>query len=326
MVQAWMAAAGATLGMAGFGELYGRVRGFSPSVADDWWVWARLRRLANSGRRVIALVGASRLQLGVEPVTLARLTGLRTVMLAIDGASPLPVLRDLAQDRNFRGSVICSYVPQLFAETAPPDTRALKWIRKYRQQNRVSRLVAYLWTGVQAEVGLCQPALKPIRIWEHLKGGRRLKRPHAPMRRDRYRGANYERIDLTRLRRARLEIEHRRSLQARPLARDAYQQRVARIAGWLRKIQERGGRVAWVRLPSSGEIRFLEQATWPREIYWQSLVAGCRVPAVHFEDDPDLSNLKCPDDSHLAASDARHFTAKLVDILGKEGFFVPSHV
>ncbi len=73
----------------------------------------------------------------------------------------------------------------------------------------------------------------------------------------------------------------------------------------------------FIRFPSTGMVRQLENQTWPREKYWDNLVANTRAGAIHFEDYPSLSEFDCPDGSHLDMRDAKIFTRSLAEILLK---------
>ncbi len=302
-------------------ELGWRQFGFVPSVEDDWGIWASRRRLVDDAPETVALVGASRIQLGVEPERFRVESGREAVMLAIDGNAPMAVLEDLATDPGFRGSVIVSYVPMFFAETAPEEKRTRKWLRKYRKQTWSSRFETALRIGVQERLVFRYPGLAPARIWAHLLKGTRPRLIYAPMRSDRYRAANYGLIDIVRLREARTERERRRQREARPLSEAAFEKRIKALALLVRQIQTKGGRVAFVRMPSVGIVRRVEAGTWPRSDFWDRLANRITIPFIHFEDYPELSAFDCPDGSHLGEADAQAFTAALVKILKDRGFF-----
>lgn len=302
-------------------EVGWRLFGFVPSVEDDWGIWASRRRLVTDAPETVALVGASRIQLGVEPQRFTEESGREAVMLAIDGNSPMGVLEDLAADPVFRGSVIVSYVPMFFAEAAPEEKQTRKWLRKYRKQTWSSRFETDLRIGVQERFVSRYPGLAPARIWEHLLEGTRPRLIYAPMRTDRYRAANYDLIDIGKLRKARAKRERRRQFEAQPLSKTAFEERVKALSLLVRRIQSKGGRVAFVRMPSVGVVRRVEAGTWPRRDYWERLANRITVPFIHFEDYPELSAFDCPDGSHLGAADAQLFTAALVDILKNIGFF-----
>jgi hypothetical protein len=295
--------------------------GFVPSVEDDWGIWASRRRLASADPEIVALVGASRIQLGVDPLRFRQASGHAAVMLAIDGNAPQPVLADLAADPDFQGSVIVGYVPLFFAETALIEKQVRKWLRKYRRQTWSSRLETGLRIWTQEHFVLRYPGLAPARIWEHLLEGTRPRLIYAPMRTDRYRAFDQTTIDIEALREARARRERRRRQAARPLPPDAFDKRVKTLSLQVRQIQAKGGRVAFVRMPSVGVVRRVEAGTWPRRDFWDRLANRISVPCIHFEDYPELSAFDCPDGSHLTAGDARKFTAALVKILKKRGFF-----
>lgn len=317
----WGLALVLALVLLGAWELGWRQFGFVPSVEDDWGIWASRRRLVAETPETVALVGASRIQLGVEPERFKTESGREAVMLAIDGNATMAVLEDLANDPGFTGSVIVSYVPMFFAETTPKESQTRKWLRKYHKQTWSSRFETALRIEVQERFVFRYPGLAPARIWEHLLEGTLPRLIYAPMGTDRYRAANYDLIDIVKLRTVRAKRERRRHLEAQPLSPEDFDQRMKAMALVVRRIEIKGGRLAFVRMPSVGVVRRLEAATWPRREFWDRLADRLAVPFVHFEDFPELSAFDCPDGSHLGAADAKAFTAALVKILKEKGFF-----
>lgn len=88
-----------------------------------------------------------------------------------------------------------------------------------------------------------------------------------------------------------------------------------RIDHAVSRIQQRGGRVIFVRFPVDGKVKQLEQKRCPRPEYWDVLVARTKAITIHFDDYPSLSNFHCPDGSHLDYRDAPRFTIALALIL-----------
>ena len=84
------------------------------------------------------------------------------------------------------------------------------------------------------------------------------------------------------------------------------------------RIRERGGRVVFVRYPSTAWFRETETANHPREMFWDRLVQSTGCVGVHFEDHPGLSGFDCPEWSHLGREDATRFTRELFGILSKQ--------
>jgi hypothetical protein len=296
-------------------ETYWRLQGYVPSIEDDWGLWAANRRLVNHQEpRTIALIGASRVQLGLHPDVFFHATGIRTLMLAIDGNSPLPVLQNLADDPKFSSLVICGLTPQWLAESTVTGRRVEKWIRKSRKQKWSSRLETHLSVAVRQSFVFRFPGLSPGRIWSHLVQGKPLKKLYAPMRVDRYRPADYSKTDIQLLKNAREKRMQQLALNTVPLTAEAYGERVMQIGQWVEKIEERGGHVVFVRMPSTGAIREIEEVAWPRSRFWDPFADQMKGLTLHFEDYQILNELICPDGSHLDSHDAIIFTKELVNI------------
>ena len=299
-------------------EGFWRLQGYIPTVEDELGLWAAIRRQANEQEgESVALIGSSRIQLGLNPDVFARTTGVRPLMLAIDGNSPLPVLQNLAEDPDFSGLIICGLTPQWLAESKTSKRRAAKWIRKYRRQKWSSRLETPLSSGVQQLFVFRFPGLSPARVWRHLINDERLKKVYAPMRLDRYRSADYTRTDLSRLKEAREKRSRQLASTTIPLAPEAFRERVEQVNQWVETIEYRGGQVIFIRMPSTGTIREIEEATWPRHRYWDVFAARMPGLTIHFEDYTTLNSLPCPDGSHLDAGGAILFSESLVKIFRK---------
>jgi hypothetical protein len=81
------------------------------------------------------------------------------------------------------------------------------------------------------------------------------------------------------------------------------------------KIKARGGQVLFVRTPSSGPYLQGENIVFPREKYWDRLLAETQCPGIHFMDYPAIAHFDCPEFSHLQLKDAVTFTKEFVKIL-----------
>ncbi len=83
------------------------------------------------------------------------------------------------------------------------------------------------------------------------------------------------------------------------------------------KIRSRGGKVVFVRFPSTGGLRQLENKITPRAAYWDRVLETTGAPGIHFEDYPELKGFDCPEWSHLTKKDATKFTSLLVPLFQK---------
>jgi hypothetical protein len=286
-------------------ELDLRARGFSPSVRDEPSLWGSLRASASgAGPNTIVLIGASRFQLGIDPQLLeSQLNADAAFELSIDGSSPLPVLDDLAQDHTFAGTVLVEVTPgALFGTNPRPRQIAESWLADYAKRPRVSDLEVGLRLPFEERLVLFRPGLKTALV------DRLLLRPGAPpfvsMRRDRYQSADFARL-------GRGAVHPSPSLGSALCERSELDERLELIRASVARIHNRGGRVVFVRMPSTGTVRELEELTFPRESTWERLVATEGVVGMHFEDHPELSEFDCPDGSHLDAKDVARFTSAL---------------
>ena len=89
---------------------------------------------------------------------------------------------------------------------------------------------------------------------------------------------------------------------------DRTREAVARIRG-------RGGRVVFIRCPSSDGVRDIENKFAPRVAFWDRLIESSGTLGIHFEDYPELREFRCPEWSHLTSEDATEFSRRLMPIL-----------
>ncbi len=87
--------------------------GYRATALDSPQRWAEQRaRVDGLGKRALVLIGASRIQLGIDLEQLRRDSHLEPVQLAVDGSSFVPVLEDLANDPNVTGTIMIDYAPE----------------------------------------------------------------------------------------------------------------------------------------------------------------------------------------------------------------------
>jgi hypothetical protein len=84
------------------------------------------------------------------------------------------------------------------------------------------------------------------------------------------------------------------------------------------KIKARGGDVVFIRTPASGPMEDATMAAYPREVYWDALLAYTGIPGIHYRDYPQTSRFVCPEWSHLSSVDALTYTQHLARILQTE--------
>ena len=95
----------------------------------------------------------------------------------------------------------------------------------------------------------------------------------------------------------------------------AVEARFAETARHIAKIQSRGGKVVFLRLPVNGPLVDQEEKLAPKVATWDRLLKESNVPAIHFQEHAELSAFRCPEWSHLSAPDSVEFTRRLVPYL-----------
>jgi hypothetical protein len=317
----WMFALLILIGVLGSWEGFWRAQGFRPSIEDDMPLWHLARSRVSKETRIV-FVGSSRIQLGLHPDVFTEATGIIPVNLSIDGNPPYPVLRDLADDPDFSGLVICSILPRWLAEKRYEGSRASKWVRKYYTRTPLSGIDARLSLWVQRTFVFRYPGLSPEKSAKQFQKGDQPRPPYAPMRPDRFREARFTPEDIPRMLASRIKLERAAMEDAEQISPREFQERLASLDADVRKIRQRGGDVVFIRMPSSGAIRDLEAAAWPRERYWDVLAGSVSASAIHFEYFDGLRDFQCADGSHLDVDQAREFTLQLLKLLpplGKNG-------
>jgi hypothetical protein len=310
----WMLALLIAVAALGAWEGFWRAQGFRPSIEDDMRLW-HLARSRVSDQTQVVFLGSSRIQLGLHPDVFTDETGVVPVNLSIDGNPPYPVLQDLAHDPEFSGLVICSILPRWLGEKTSSDDRASKWVRKYDTRTPLSGLDARLSLLVQGSFAFRYPGLGPEKLAKQAQKGDRPRPAYAPMRPDRFREARFMPEDVPRMMASRIKLERAAMENAEQISSQEFQERIASLNAHVRKIRQRGGDVVFIRMPSSGAIRDMEAAAWPREKYWDVLAESVSARAIHFEDFDGLRHFQCADGSHLDVDQAREFTLQLLKLL-----------
>src|SRR5438876_5890046 len=314
-------------------EFYCRSLGYGPTLNDneDLWTINRQRIKPES----VVIIGDSRGWYDLDLDELQKGLGKRPVQLAMGGGCAYPVLADLAADKTFHGTIICSFVPWLFFAPpgTPPMERGEKAVRRSHTQTPAQRASQYLAMPLEEHVAFLKQ--------EELTLDDLLKRLPIPNRSDARvppRGPPYFGT-IDRERRARMIEECARpgsELAKRiqqiwiplftPPPPPTYipkEQFMAKIgeaiggrfrdtAAAIQKIRARGGKIVFVRFPHSGRLKELEDRDTPREKTWHPLLTMTGAPGIYYSDFPDLSGFNCPEWSHLSAGDSVEFSKRLV--------------
>lgn len=310
-------------------EAYWRQQGVQPSVTDSAAFWAYHRgRVGGAADRSIVVVGTSRAQLGIDVDALqSRFPEHEAIQLAIAGGGiPPAAIADLADDESFRGVLLVDIVPSWITDETWNAQQG--YIEAYHHPpSPVLEFETRMAAVTESRLALLRPACGLRSLASAL-----LLRQHRPppsrwMAEDRFVRADFTRVDTASLQETLLEdleqgqLETNCPPQIREQAYRRWLELTDQLAALCQRLVDRGVRVVFLRLPSSGPRVALEQVQAPRERYWD--VFARRMPdecvMIHFADEPTLAGFTCPDMSHLDYRDARRFTQAVADLLIDKG-------
>lgn len=315
-MKAWLLTAALTAVLLVGAEGTWRALGHRPSVVDDDALWAEQRsRVYRPG--AIVLTGMSRIQLDISSEVLAERFGRsRIARLEVSLRHPLSALYDLSVDPDFKGTVIASVsAPWMRPRTYPGLDREFAYYRdRFGWNVRTNRWIA---SWVQSTLVAVNPlvSLRAVLVGR-FSGNRRLPEPaYIITRRDRSRLADYDRYSQLADFAKRIESVSRRRHREKKPTPAQFLFSLSPIEPAVSRIEARGGRVVFVRLPTSGAIWELDQEHYPKARYWDRFAARTRARTLHFKDDPVLAAFRCRDGSHLDSRDVGPFTERLLDVL-----------
>ena len=305
--------------------------GYGPTLNDTEDLWAEARRRVEP--ESVVIIGDSRAWFDCDLDELERGLGKRPVQLAQAGSCAYPILENLADDKRFHGTIICSMVPGMFfAPGGPRLETARNAVKRFHGQTWAQRVSHHLAIPLENHVAFLKE--RDLTLEALLK---QLPLPNrtgalVPPRPPPY----FQTID--RERRARMieseahpgrlqtQIQNgwRRLCAAPPPPRHVPKEVVAAQVGEavekrfrdttvaVEKLRARGGRIVFVRFPFSGELKEIEDRVTPRTGIWDRLLRDTAAPGIYFEDFPELAGFQCPEWSHLSAGDSVEFSKRLV--------------
>ena len=319
-------------------EGYWRSKGYVATYNDDKVLWANKRHEAYQAKeKATVFIGSSRIKFDLDIPTWESLTGEKAVQLAQVGTSPRLLLEDLANDKNFNGKLVMDITEVLFFSEAPfvnkSSREAIGYYHKQTPSEKLSSLVDFALESKLTFLEESRFSLSALQSDIPIQN-----RPDVfvfPSFPKSFSWTTFDRqtympniflSDSNDIKKvtgvwAMLGADPTPAVDGKALT-----QIFNEVKTNIEKIRNRGGKVILTRTPSSGPFAMGEAHKYPREKYWDQLVAFTQLEGIHYQDNPVTKVLTCPEWSHLAPKDAVTYTKQLVRSLDQKGWFTGEEV
>ena len=308
-------------------EIYCRSVGLTADgVADTADLWVKTRKKASIlGKDATILIGASRIQLGINTDVLGKYTKTHPIQLAIDGSYFLPVLKNLAGDPSIIGTIIVDMeVDKLDKDLTNGRSEALidyyTWSKSHAALGFYQNFEDYLRTKLDGLFAFRISGANPKTLVSRaLMGEAQAASGYLTTLADRSRRADYALIPQNELYQARVQrnLGHDTLTTLKQSEWPTFHAHLSYLQGLVNKIQQRGGRVIFVRMPTDKSIWQIDETRLPRKLFWDVMAKNSTAEMIHFQDYSSLSKYNLPDGSHLDYRDAIPFTEALAQLLFK---------
>lgn len=315
-------------------ETYLRHQGRGLSYDDGGSLWSDKRKqVYESIDKATVFIGSSRIKYDLDIATWQNITGDHAIQLANVGSSPRLVLDNLAEDKNFKGKLVIDVTEFLFFAEAPyVDKTPAENIDYYKKETPAQKFSFVVNHALESKLffldkeeyslnallaGTKIPNRTDVYEFPDFPAG------FTPVTFDRqcYMSDNFVK-DTNMVNQVKMvwAMFGKMAEKMPPITDAAVDGIIASVKAACDKIKARGGEVVFVRTPSSGPLLAMERMAFPREKFWNKLLAATGCQGIHFEDYPSIAKFECPEFSHLSVPQAVSFTKTFINILNDKGW------
>lgn len=311
-------------------EYYWRVvQDYVPSYYDGFGLWSIVYdRVEREPTGSIAIIGSSRVLFDMKLDVWERDTGRLPIQLALAGTNPRPYLSHLARETDFAGLLVVGVTPPLFF-TPPVDgvfDGAHEYARDETPAQRIGKRISMLIEPHVGSYSYDTPLFLVLRRQEWWPERAGFDAPYRMPRRletsVKNRQANmWRRVENDPEMTALAQNIWVGFIEAAPpppppeVGMQMLQEIMDEVRSDVALIRERGGEVVFARMPSTDFFREVERQGFPRQVFWDRLLAETNAVGIHFEDHPGLQNVRAPEWSHIHSDDTPGFTERFIPIL-----------
>lgn len=319
-------------------EFYLRKTGVTISYDNLEPLWADKRAMVyEPADKAVVFVGSSRIKFDLDVLTWEAITGTHAIQLAYEGSNPVPVLLNLAADEKFKGNLVVDVTEGLFftplqGPTSDKPNTAIKYFNEITPAQKagfaINKLLESQFVFLDKDDYSLSAMLDKMQIPSR-PGVMML--PYFPVefKKVQFNRQSYMTDKMLADTNIQKKVTDIWTLYAQmgshfPIpGGDTLLHIIAGVKMATDKIKARGGKVLFVRTPSSGPYWMGEQHVFPREKFWDKVLAITGCPGVHFNDYPAINHFICPEWSHLSPADAILFTKEFARILQQEKKWLP---
>ena len=302
----------------------------SQTITDSEGKWARQRALASHlGKHALILVGASRFQLDMDLDVLRQSTGLEPVQLAITGSPFEPVLAGLAADPTIRGTVLVDYYDH---NVGVNDGIGAVYERNYETRRGAGEIEELLENELHEHLLSYHYSGKPLNALRIGIMGQPMVGQNMTVLPDRSILADYKSdpntkyayyhwiikllgVDINPKSDGVENILSKKVSLVTPKDNKEFIKNISAVRTMVSEINSHGGRVIFIKMPSSGMYREFEDRRYPRKQFSDIFSKNVGAKLFQSEDFSTLKNIVCPDGSHLDYRNRSQFTTALVQTI-----------
>ena len=294
-------------------ELNLRKKGFETSFYDDPALWTHKRDMVyEPADKATVFIGSSRIKFDLDIPTWESITGNHAIQLACVGSNPIPLLEDLARDKNFKGRLVVDVTEGLFFSSAPQNvSRPVENMKYYKERTPAQTASFHInhllesqfvfldkeWHSLNAQLG--QLDIKDRNGVYNFRGFPpgfgRVKFNRQEYMTDEFSADTVEQNKVKAIWAGFIKMS-----KEPPASGTKLDSILNKVKTSVDKIRARGGQVLFVRTPSSGPYYHMgESKVFAREKYWDRILSTTNKPGIHFADYPAISSFTCPEFSHL---------------------------
>lgn len=316
-------------------ELYLRNKNYPISYNDDASLWSTKRKtIYKPLNQATVFIGSSRIKFDLDIPTWESITGEKAIQLSFVGTSPRPLLKDLANDTRFTGKVIIDVTEGIFFDRNEEmanrsATKALEHYKKWTPSEKFSTAIN---NGLESMfVFLDKDKFSLNALLTDLEIPSRKGVWVFPLFPKGFEMCTSERQNFMTDEFVNDTAQHNKQIKNweffgdfkkfKAIDGDSLEMIFKDIKRSIDKINQRGGRVLFVRTPSTGSYWETESTVFIREKYWDAMLAYTNTPGIHFKDYPETANVTCPEWSHLTPQDAIEYTKSFIKQLEQKGWF-----